>query len=207
LNHLDEHADTRPLAAREEEPEPARVWQRALVAGVSVFVLGGLGPGLYIALTSSRSSRPPMSPSQATAPAVVAQPSGSPVTGTADLRAILPPATVPPVSNECTLPVTFDSDGNVSPLTCAGGGVNRTAWNWYASGGTSTLVNSELLRLGLYATPGQAYQAMCYDYANVYKTKPITERAEEIAQTYYGWQFAGDNPLQDFEQLGCPRPS
>jgi len=195
LNHLDEHADTehadfQPLAARAEEPEPARIWQRALVAGVSVLVLGGLGPGLYIALTSAPLSRPP-------AAAV------HPVAGTAHLRAILPPATVPPVSNECTLPVTFDSDGNVSPQTCADGGVNTTAWNWYASGDTSTLVNSELLRLGLQASPGQVYRAMCYDYVNVFKTKPVTERAEEIAQTYYGWQFAGDNPLRDFEQLGC----
>lgn len=94
MNHLDEHADTQLLAARAEEPEPARIWLRALVAGVSVFVLGGLGPGLFITLTSSPLSRPP------TAAAAI----------------------LPPVSNECTLQVAFDSDGNVSPLMCAGGG-------------------------------------------------------------------------------------
>ncbi|MGH3207057.1 MAG: hypothetical protein ACRDNO_04795 [Trebonia sp.] len=52
-------------------------------------------------------------------------------------------------------------------------------------------------------SPAQVYRAMCHDNADVYKTNPVTESAEEIAQAYYGWRFAGDNPLQDFERLGC----
>jgi hypothetical protein len=98
--------------------------------------------------------------------------------------------------------VTYDADGNVSPLTCADGGVNAIAWHSYAYSGTA-LNGSELLRLGRYASPAQVYQAMCHDNADVYKTNPVTQSAEEIAQAYYGWRFAGDNPLQDFERLGC----
>jgi hypothetical protein len=58
---------------------------------------------------------------------------------------------------------------------------------------------SKLLRLGRYASPTQVYQAMCFDYATVYKTKSITESAEEIAAAYYGWQFAGGSPAGEFE--------
>jgi hypothetical protein len=68
---------------------------------------------------------------------------------------------------------------------------------------------SQLLRLGRYASPTQVYQAMCYDYANVYKTKSVTESAEEIAAAYNGWQFAGGSPAAEFEMDGCrlARPS
>jgi hypothetical protein len=111
---------------------------------------------------------------------------------------------VQPASAACTEQVTYDADGNVSPLTCTNGGVNTVAWHVYAYGQSGTkLDSSELLRLGRYASPTQVYQAMCYDYANVYKTKPITENAEEIAEAYYGWQFAGGTPFSEFEIDGC----
>jgi hypothetical protein len=115
--------------------------------------------------------------------------------------AILAPATVPPASAECTEQVTYDADGNVSPLTCANGGVNSVAWTHYDNSGT------ELLRLGPYAGPEQVYQAMCHDYADVYRTKQLAEDTEVLAQAYYGWKFAGDNPAQDFETAGCPAPA
>jgi hypothetical protein len=222
-------------AALEEEsarPMRARTWQKALILGVTVIGLASLlGAALVVTLSYPGASRPPAAalpgshhatavptrpattpppearPS-ATRPIVPAatEPSVPPATGTLALRAILPPATVPPVSDECTEQVTYDADGNASPLTCPGGGVNTVAWQWYASAHTSTLQTSELLKLGLYATPSQVYQAICYDYTNVFKTKPMTESAGEIAQSYYGWRF-GVNPLQEFEQLGCPPPS
>jgi hypothetical protein len=136
------------------------------------------------------------------------QPPGSP-TASATSRSILPPAAVPPVSGECTEQVVYDADGNVSPLLCQNGGVNVAAWDHYAYANTSNTVlnGSELLRLGPYASPAQVYEAMCYDLANVFLTNPITESTEELAQAYYGWVFAGDNPVQDFENLGCSSPS
>jgi hypothetical protein len=127
-----------------------------------------------------------------------ALPPASATRETSALRTVLSPATVPPVKDECTEQLVYGADGNVGPLTCPGGSVNTAAWKQLAVSGT------ELLGLGLYATPTQVYQAICHDYDTVYKTKPITESAEEIAQAYYQWQF-GVNPLQDFEQLGCPK--
>jgi hypothetical protein len=131
-----------------------------------------------------------------TTPSVL--PSASLTGGTSALRTVLPPATVPPVKDECTEQLVYDADGNVTPLTCPDGGVNTVAWKHFAVSG------AELLRLGLYATPTQVYQAICHDYHTVYGTGPITESAEEIAQAYYQWKF-GVNPLSEFEQLGCPK--
>jgi hypothetical protein len=134
--------------------------------------------------------------------------SSAPVSSAADgsPRAVLAPATVPPASNECALQVTFDADGNASPLLCSDGGVNTIAWLHYDKGavGGQPVTFSKVLGLGPFASPAQVYQAMCSDYQNVYGTRPITESAEQLAQAYYGWKFAGDSPLADFENLGCP---
>lgn len=221
----------------ERARSPMRAWHKALVAGAGVVLLAGAGTGIGLAVSSARTpARPPAagaptvqrattsprassgSPAPAATRQAVAQSTTTPsapsspsagastASAPADL-AVLTPATVPPVSAECTEQVTYDADGNVSPLTCANGGVNTVAWQNYAYGQTTTLDGSELLRLGRYASPAQVYQAMCYDYADVYKTKPATESAEEIAQAYYGWKFAGGTPLQEFAQTGCPASS
>jgi hypothetical protein len=214
-------------AALEEEPGPARrplrTRQKVLIASACALVLAGLGVGLAFALTSrqapggataqgSHTPRPSVAattraprtaptkpaPSNAATTPASAPPSASPATETSGLRTILAPATVPPVKDECTEQLVFGADGNVRPLTCPDGGVNTAAWKQLAVPG------SELLALGLYATPSQVYEATCHDFEKVYKTKPITESAEEIAQAYYQWQF-GVNPLSEFEQLGCPK--
>jgi hypothetical protein len=159
-------------------------------------------PRATVSYTTTVTAPAPATPVGTTAP--TGAPTSAPTGGTTALRAVLAPATVPPVSNECTLQLTYDTDGNVSPLVCPDGGVNGLAWHVYAYGSSSVLDSSELLRLGPYASPAQVYEAMCHDYTNVYKTRPITESAEQLAQTYYGWRFAGDNPLQDFQVRGCP---
>jgi hypothetical protein len=97
--------------------------------------------------------------------------------------------------------VVHDEDGNVTPVLCVHGGVNTVAWRHYDTG------NTRLLRLGRRASSARVYAAMCHDYDYVYKTKPITESAEELAQAYYGWHFsARQNPSLRFELHGCPRP-
>lgn len=206
-------------AALEEEPEdrrpPMRTSRKVLLGVFAVIVVAGLATGLAVALSSTGSSRSPAahhttSPGFAQATAAVSPGRGkgastSPGSGTSALRTILVPAAVPPVSNECTVQVTYDADGNVSPLLCPSGGVNSVAWHVYAYGQNGiTPLNSELLTLGQYASPPQVLQAMCYDLTNVYKTMPLTEAAEQLAQAYYGWRFTGDNPVSEFEQQGCP---
>jgi hypothetical protein len=76
--------------------------------------------------------------------------------------------------------------------------VNTLAWHWYA--GNKPL----LFSLGPFATPSQVYQATSHD-ADA-GTRPIAMNTEELAQAYYGWKF-GVSPLQEFEQLGCPKPT
>jgi hypothetical protein len=158
-------------------------------------------------ITSAPATSPSTTAPANTVPAntVPANTGAQPSTGTPANLAVLAPAAVQPVSAECTERVTYEADGNVTPLTCPNGGVNTIAWHVYAYGQSGTTPDSsQLLSLGRYASPARVYQAMCYDDVNVYKTGALTERAEEIAQAYYGWQFAGGTPLQEFETDGCP---
>lgn len=215
---LDEEAGARPRRMG------TRV--RLLIAGAALLAVAGLVIGLVLGLssptnpsagrtttTSSRSHHStttlPTSPPQSTTTSPTTTTSSPPISTTAPLRAVLSPATVPPVGDECTVELTFDADGNVAPLLCPDGGVNALAWQHYAQGSVNGQPStwSKVLQLGPYASPSQVYQAMCTDYQDVYGTKPLTVSAEQLAAAYYGWQFAGDNPELDFQQLGCPPPS
>jgi hypothetical protein len=137
-----------------------------------------------------------------TTPTSTVQPQG--------VRSILPPAIVPPVSNECTIQLTHDADGNVSPLLCPGGGVNTLAWQHYAKGYVCTPAScgpttwSKVMQLGHGASATEVLQAMCSDYRDVFGTNPLTMSAEELASAYNGWHFVANNPVTTFEQKGCP---
>lgn len=115
-----------------------------------------------------------------------------------DPLAVLAPAIVPPVSDECTQALIHDADGNVQPISCAGG-VNVDAWQYYASSG-----GSKLLTLGRDASQTAIYQAMCYDYNYVFRTKPIVGNVEQIAQAYYGWTVNAGALQQQLVIHGCP---
>lgn len=109
---------------------------------------------------------------------------------------------MPPISSECTLPLTNDADGNVTPLLCATGGVNTSAWQHYASGRSG--VTPKLLTLGRDATSTQVFNAMCSDYTSIYKTYPLTISAEKLAQAYYGWSVNQSSLDSELTTLGCP---
>jgi hypothetical protein len=143
-------------------------------------------------------------------PSTVAQGSTTTTTAPGDLE-VLAPATVPPVTDECTIQLTHDADGNVKPLLCSGGGVNTLAWEHYDKGYVCTSSTtctqktwSKLMQLGADASAAQVYQAMCSDYKDIFGTKPLTISAEELASAYYGWHFVGEGPVSNFEQKGCP---
>lgn len=199
---------------------------RFLIAGAALLAVAGLATGLVLGLSSptspsagrttttlSRSHQAtttlPTSPPQSSSTTTTTTTSSPPPSTTSPLRAVLSPATVPPVGDECTLQLTYDADGNVGPLLCPDGGVNAQAWQHYAQGSVNGQPStwSKVLQLGPYASPAQVYQAMCTDYQDVYGTNPLTVSAGQLAAAYYGWQFAGDNPVLDFQQLGCPPPS
>jgi hypothetical protein len=124
-----------------------------------------------------------------------------------DPMSVLAPATVPPVSDECRLPVVLEANGNVTPLPCPGGGVNALAWQHYESGylGGKPVSTSRTLALGPSASSGRVLGAMCSDYSNIYSTDPLTLSAEHLAAAYYGWDFRGRDPTVTFRGSGCPR--
>jgi hypothetical protein len=120
-------------------------------------------------------------------------------------RAILLPAKVAPVNDECTLPVTNEEDGNVAPLLCPGGGVNRVAWARYAQGKVGDLptTSSKTMQLGASATAASVISAMCSDFKNLYGTNPLTMSGEKLAAAYYGWTFS-DTKISHFDHASCP---
>ncbi len=115
-------------------------------------------------------------------------------------RAILAPAGVAPVRDECSHSLVDDADGNVAPLLCANGDVNILAWRWYAKGWVNhgPFVWSTTMALGRYATYRQVVAAMCVDMVNTYGTIPMTLSSETLAAAYHGWHFARD-PASEFE--------
>jgi hypothetical protein len=109
------------------------------------------------------------------------------------LRAVLPPAKVPPAIDECNQKLFFGADGTAGPLTCSNGNLNAIAWKYYA-----TAAHQKIMSLGPYATPQQAFHAMCTDK---FDTLPLERDAYTLAMTYYGWKF-GVDPSEGFPD-GC----
>jgi hypothetical protein len=146
---------------------------------------------------------------RSTTPSTIAP--GSTATTELQDRKILAPATVPPVTDECTIQLTHDADGNVAPLLCSDGGVNTLAWEHYDEGYVCTSSTtctpktwSKVMQLGADASAALVYQAMCSDYKDMFGTNPLTISDEELASAYYGWHFAGESPASKFEHEGCP---
>jgi hypothetical protein len=98
-------------------------------------------------------------------------------------RQVLSPATTPPVSDECSIPITQTADGNPTPAICPGGGVNVLAWDYMVQ------AYANILGLGANATIGDVFQVLC----NI--PNPVGGEVSEAAQeaaTYYGWSFGKD---------------
>jgi signal peptidase I len=136
----------------------------------------------------------PVDPLYATTTTTTAPPDATtsppPTTTTASnpALAVLAPATVPPVSAECTIAVTISADGNASPQLCANGGVNVAAWNWYRNSYGS------ILALGPDTSETSVIAAMCA----ASPPYPEIENAAKLAGSYYGWSFAGIAALSQF---------
>ncbi len=109
-------------------------------------------------------------------------------TGTTNVS-ILKPATVPPKANECSVSLTYASNGNPSPITCSGNEINVQAWNALAA------LEPRVMKLGYSPTATQVEQAICFDGndANVDSSPIISAPLESsiytLASLYYGWHF------------------
>jgi hypothetical protein len=182
-------------------------------AGVAVLVLAALGAGIAIGLLAKSSTpKVPIAvarvhkPKAKNAPLATTTTTAVPATTTTTktattaapvttttaarttttvnaARAILSPATTPPVVNECSVPISLSADGSPYPFLCQGGGINVLAWQDMAAN------YPMILALGSNASESQALQTMC-DVPNMVGGEVSV--AGELAAAYYGWPFAND---------------
>ena len=104
---------------------------------------------------------------------------------TANPYAILSPATVPSKTAECSQQLTFTSNGDPNPVTCANGDLNILEWNALAA------LEPSVFKLGYNATAAQVQSALCADVsANV--SNPSELSSYQIASLYYGWSFTSN---------------
>ncbi len=103
--------------------------------------------------------------------------------------AILKPADVPPKIGECSQTLSYASNGDPSPISCANGDLNILDWQAVAA------LEPTVMKLGYSATQAQIQHAICVD-GNVADadssaaiSAPIETNAYEIASLYYGWKF------------------
>lgn len=189
-----------------DDDSPVITFRKSTVVrvGVAVLVLAALGVGIAIGLSAGGSSSMAASAHKAmitttttttvapttttAAPKVVAT-----TTTTNAARQILSPATTPPVSDECSIPISESADGNPYPTTCPGGGINVPAWRYI------TIAYSNILGLGAGASEQHVLQTMCASsppYGDV-------EAAAQVAATYYGWSFASDPAFTGWQPTNC----
>lgn len=105
---------------------------------------------------------------------------------------VLPPATVPPVVNECSQKLSYSADGNASPLTCTSGGLNVLSWKFYSTVGTNvmSLGHIDVASIGSYAAMQEIVGAICSDMQVDHATWPEAQNAAVLASNYYGWNEA-----------------
>lgn len=117
-------------------------------------------------------------------------------------NSILKPATVPPKIAECSQTLSYDSNGNPSPIQCANGDLNVLAWNAMAA------LEPKVMALGYQPGAQQVQKAICIDgnAANQDSTPsisaPLETTAYKLAAIYYGWNYSL-NPQSLLTRGGC----
>jgi len=184
-------------ASRTVGGRPLRSHRSATMASVVVLLLIS-GAVLAFVLTRRSGSHTTVTeviPTTTTAPAFTTTTTSATTTSGPANRAILAPASVAPLVDECTQQLQFGVDGTAGPLTCSTGELNTLAWQYYAA------FKLGVMSLGPYATPSGVFQTLCSDA--VHSSGPIAADAYSLAATYYGWSFA-INPTQGLIEGRCP---
>jgi hypothetical protein len=172
----------------------------ALGGGIAIGLLAASSPTVKVQAASDHKHRNVATTTTAAPTTTTAVPptttSAPPVvtTTTNPERLILSPADSPPVSNECSEPISQSADGNPYPSTCPSGGVNIPAWRYVS------ISYSNILGLGANSTESQVLQTMC----NSSPPYGEVEVAAQLAATYYGWPFASDPAFTGFDPANCP---
>jgi hypothetical protein len=126
-----------------------------------------VGLGLFVSACSSTPSKP-----------------ATTTTTTGGAYAVLAPATTPPAYKECTTQIAAAADGTATPLQCADGAINTTAWSHYAT------ADPKMLGLGKSATSQQVIAALCAGRTTL--SAPIQQDSYLLARVYYGWPYGSD---------------
>jgi prepilin-type N-terminal cleavage/methylation domain-containing protein len=109
--------------------------------------------------------------------------------------AVLSPASVPSKTAECSLGITYASNGVPGPVQCPNGDLNSTEWNALAA------LEPSVFKLGYSVNIGQVQTALCSDVAaNI--SNPIELTVYQIASLYYGWSFSS-NPSAVLTNGSC----
>jgi hypothetical protein len=114
------------------------------------------------------------------------------------VRQVLPLAVGAPVGDECDLAVVATEDGNARPLTCPGGGVNVSAWDFYAQ------LRPTLFSAGRHATRRAVLRAYCGlgQPAEIGITGQEMDSVFLLAHVYYGWRLPPPPPAA-VTRRGC----
>lgn len=149
----------------------------------ALLVLVALGLVGYFVLHDLHATAKPVAYTPTTAkPAVTAAPTSS--------YAVLPPATVPSKTAECSQPITFASNGTSGPVQCANGDLNATEWNALSA------LEPGVMSLGYSPTAAQVQTALCSDAnasnsdANTKNSSLVEATVYQISALYYGWAFS-----------------
>jgi hypothetical protein len=131
-------------------------------------------------------------PTKKTAASTTAAQSGTSAGTAATPYAVLSPATVASKTAECSQQITYASNGNSGPVTCANDDLNVLEWNALAA------LEPTVMSLGYNATAAQVQSALCADAkdsssdANTSNSNIIEATTYQISALYYGWHFSPD---------------
>ncbi len=108
---------------------------------------------------------------------------------------VLPPAPGPPVTGLCSAQLSYGADGNVLPLFCSNGDINRLAWKYFAD------KRLMVMGLGIFAADTDVATAIRQDLSGQ-ATSQVECSAYQLASVYYGWGFVVD-PTNGVLTGGC----
>lgn len=109
-------------------------------------------------------------------------------------RPVLPPATVPPVVNECSIGTEVTSPP--PPVTCPDGDLNVAEW----------LFGSNVESVGATASLAMVEAALCQDQNEYSQDAMYLEYEYSLSAVYYGWHFPM-TPAQVLASANCSNSS
>jgi hypothetical protein len=106
--------------------------------------------------------------------------------------AVLAPATLPSKQTECSEPISYSTSGSPSPIQCANGDLNVTAWNALSA------LEPTVMSLGYTPSVSEVQSAICKDAnaadadSSATTSNAIETSVYQISKIYYSWNFPSD---------------